>query len=215
MTTPRARLFGRILGPPLIVFVAAAATVLVRRSLADPPAAATCHQDHALEPTSAIARDAPLLSSRLHAPEHGGRRLDAAPPGRRAERLPRASEQFPLDPSWEHVEVDDGESLGVHAGAFSRELNSREVLDGIKNNCVYDSGRTRRDIEPKEGATVLTLSLLSSSESITVVDARVTDPGRADEYQQRCFESWLARLVVSVPGIPPGSRYRVRWPIAF
>lgn len=118
-----------------------------------------------------------------------------------------------LDPSWSDVPIGDARQLGVRAGSFTRGLLDTPVIDGIRNNCIYEL-RTDTRIDKLPEATILVLSLESTTDALTIVDAEVVTTGRADEYQRHCFETWLTNQAVKVEGMQPGERFRVRFPIA-
>jgi hypothetical protein len=88
------------------------------------------------------------------------------------------------------------------------------VVSGIRDNCLYEV-RTDKATDKRADATILLLSLESGDGFLKVVDARTSRAGRADEYQQRCFEEWFTGRTLSVEGMRPGERYRVTFPLAF
>jgi len=63
------------------------------------------------------------------------------------------------------------------------------------------------------GAPVVMLNIETIRDGVRIVDAPVETHGRVSEGLLACAQAALRGKQVSVPGTPPGQRFRVRYPI--
>lgn len=91
---------------------------------------------------------------------------------------------------------------------FLRGVATPQFYQGLRDNCLYSGA-----VHIATKASFI-LSVQSEDEAVTVLDAQVNDPGQMDEYQQSCVAQWLTGVRVALPGVAPGSRYRVVMEVA-
>ncbi|HSN89861.1 MAG TPA: hypothetical protein VLS93_01425 [Anaeromyxobacteraceae bacterium] len=91
--------------------------------------------------------------------------------------------------------------------AFQRDVLTPAMYEGFGENCHYPV-----DV-PQRPRLMLVLNVECLGDEVVVQSVDVEDPGGADEYQERCVAQWFTGVRARVPGLEPGGRWRIRYPV--